>query len=674
MTTEADLLISNQELESILASIELPLPGFFDPIEAPFENVLRSVVRWGIWALNRVWSFLLDLGSGFWTILRSTVVPWFSSLTTLISATWDKITDATTWVFEEVRKFLLPMFSDIIEIGWALEDLAKNLSGIVGDALAGVVGTVVGKVQEGINFFGSYLNQVADWLQGAFNETVATIRQEISDPITDFFMDLPERVASFFKPLTDFFVFPAQFWTWFFRGDPGEKVAYGLATSFEWISDHVVPAIEDGFASILGFVERQAPMNPFKAPDMAKGLLRLGAISVGGLTAMTVAGELMHPLKRLGLGNISAMIGDVVGYQQISGIIMGAMLFSGLRTPLNYYFNNLLRPWILERRDFMELLSRRAYTEPDVLMGPELAGRFREAMGMDGSAFIDQMLGFYGFPAGNRPFFEELANTRIGYFALAAVARDGTFDSEWFTESLHRAGYSERVVQRLLDMYQRAAAEKSQGQFASTAFKRFREGLTDQAGFRQELELFAYGPDKIPRFLVAGELDRETDSTSDLVSAYRASFRRGRISPEEFTQGLRSLGITPERVDAYLEQERIWRGGELAPQDEETVRGRYATTAIRAFREGFSTREQLQATLETLGYTPQDILQLTLRGELEYELDFTMDLLAAYRQAFQRDVITEEQFRQALTDLGMVSDRVEGWVFRETVRKFPTAP
>lgn len=109
----------------------------------------------------------------------------------------------------------------------------------------------------------------------------------------------------------------------------------------------------------------------------------------------------------------------------------------------------------------------------------------------------------------------------------------------------------------------------------------------------------------------------------------------------------------------------------LLPPQAQRPGGIAAGLAIRRFREGLTTMEQLITELLILGYNPDEVQRYQLQAILEYATDFYMDLFATYQQAFRNDLISEAQFRQALTELGMVPERIDGWVFRETIRKTP---
>jgi len=109
------------------------------------------------------------------------------------------------------------------------------------------------------------------------------------------------------------------------------------------------------------------------------------------------------------------------------------------------------------------------------------------------------------------------------------------------------------------------------------------------------------------------------------------------------------------------------------PPEAQRAKGIAASLAVRRYREGLTGKVEFGYEMLALGYTPDEIARYWLQALLEYETDFTMDLFTAYRDAYRKDVITEEEFRHGLESLGMVPERVDGWVYRENIRKMPTS-
>ena len=112
----------------------------------------------------------------------------------------------------------------------------------------------------------------------------------------------------------------------------------------------------------------------------------------------------------------------------------------------------------------------------------------------------------------------------------------------------------------------------------------------------------------------------------------------------------------------------------LVPPEAQRPKGIAAGLAIRRYREGLITGDAFYQEMQALGYTLPEINRFWLQALLEYQTDFAMDLFAAVQDGFRKDIITEAEFRAGLRELGMVPERIEGWVFREIFRKMPKPP
>lgn len=91
----------------------------------------------------------------------------------------------------------------------------------------------------------------------------------------------------------------------------------------------------------------------------------------------------------------------------------------------------------------------------------------------------------------------------------------------------------------------------------------------------------------------------------------------------------------------------------------------------RLHKEGFRSDDELYSTYIGFGFSESVSNLMLERGKLDYEYDRKMDLLAAYKDGFRKDLLTEADFRTCLGGIGMIDERIADTVFRETMRKTP---
>jgi hypothetical protein len=323
---------------------------------------------------------------------------------------------------------------------------------------------------------------------------------------------------------------------------------------------------------------------------MLRGVFGLGAALAGGLGAMTVAGHLVHPLHSLGLEHISAMIYDMTNYKMLIGAGMGVIASASIRTPMTYHINSILRPNLPGESAVLEMYNR------EIISFDELS----------------KYLAYKGYPDYWHTPLGRTTETPIKYFGLAAVARGGYFDRDFFEMDLKRGGYAPDTRAVLLDMYSKASSESVRGIMSGTAIKRFKEGWTTESQFANELTLLGYSPEQFPSFLAAAKLDYGYDYLYDLLSAYRDAVRKGNISLDQYRSSLLDLGMVPERVEGYILRERA----RLKPTEAltpiapstpkyETEAGKVKVDTIRRQRrKELISRAQEVSELQMLGMEP----------------------------------------------------------------------
>ncbi|MBA7602868.1 hypothetical protein ES703_09964 [subsurface metagenome] len=98
--------------------------------------------------------------------------------------------------------------------------------------------------------------------------------------------------------------------------------------------------------------------------------------------------------------------------------------------------------------------------------------------------------------------------------------------------------------------------------------------------------------------------------------------------------------------------------------------GRIGVARTR-FREGFTTEEQFKDELKLLRVSDEELGLELAAAKLDYATDYLRDLIAAYRDAVRKGRISIDQYRVRLTELGIVPERVAGYMLREVARLKP---
>lgn len=138
--------------------------------------------------------------------------------------------------------------------------------------------------------------------------------------------------------------------------------------------------------------------------------------------------------------------------------------------------------------------------------------------------------------------------------ALIPAATIAKIDKYW------RAGLQRQVQDK---------TDELRGMFGSVARARFREGLTTEAQFADELRLLSYPEKDIPQYLAGGKLEYALDLFRDLLAAWKEAVRKGNLSIEDYGQRLSNTGLVPERVAGYMLREVA----RLKPEVDPTVIG-----------------------------------------------------------------------------------------------------
>ncbi len=616
-------------------------------IEIGVEWVVRGIrnVTGYIWErLQAVWNVISNLAAQVWTTVTDVVSSWVTMI-------WD-------WMREHPL-FVLGPIGLIVELirtfAPELWDMFSHWIGSIGEAIAnwfkGLWGDITGA-------FSSLGGQIATW----FTELPKTIERTVIDPILDWLSNAWQWFVTFIR----------------------EDLIGGIAAGFQWLSTWASRAVGNILEAVIGYIQRIGRIDPTNAPSVAGGLMSLVGVMVLGLSTMTIAGELMHPMKELGFGHVSAMIGNCVNYGAISGAFMGALVGAALTTPLRYYFNYMLRPWLPDRRVMDMSMSRELFSQPETLVAPKWVEPIKALVGPDPDAFERRMLGYHGFADEWFPVYKELANTPVGYFALAGIARTGVFEPSFFNEAIQRAGYSPRLKREFYIMFETMAKASAQALYIGDPVNAFKEGWFDEDRLARELLECGIHKEALPRYLHAAWIKYEVDLSSDRLAGLKDAYRKGLVIDADFTGALTGWGMVSERAADHLHREQIRRYGvpvivAYYKTAEGVIRVR---TARRLWRAETITDTELLTALIEYEMSPSmagAILEeeIAMRPPprvpppvpLHYETDLGRIELATVKDEFYKDVIDDRECHRRLLALEVSEEMADAIIEYLEVRK-----
>jgi len=124
---------------------------------------------------------------------------------------------------------------------------------------------------------------------------------------------------------------------------------------------------------------------------------------------------------------------------------------------------------------------------------------------------------------------------------------------------------------------------------------------------------------------------------------------------------------TQQKIDTYFALGLARLG---AAKVAEVRSGRVGIARTR-FREGFTTEEQFIEELKLLRVSDEELDLELAAAKLDYATDYIRDLIAAYRDAVRKGNLSIEGYRDRLIELGLVPERVAGYMIREVARLKP---
>jgi hypothetical protein len=299
------------------------------------------------------------------------------------------------------------------------------------------------------------------------------------------------------------------------------------------VDKFVSPAI----TAVFNQFEALGPVSPVSGAGMGQSIGKLASFTIAGLTGMTIAGELLAPLKQIGLGNISAIIYDLINYKTLTAAFMSVLAMVYITQPLRYYYNRAARQMIPNE---MEL--RTLYADQQITL----------------DEYSDNMA-WHGYPDTWIADMAGIAYRPLSAFLLSSLVSAGVMADSDVDEMVRLSGYGPETGVIIKEYVTRSKTTAAKALSSSTAVSAYKVGLDDETAFRNNLADLGYDQAESDRLVVSAELEYSYNYRSDLLSFYTDAYHRNDIEEPELRSDLASLGVVPGKIDLIVEAQKIKR-------------------------------------------------------------------------------------------------------------------
>lgn len=446
---------------------------------------------------------------------------------------------------------------------------------------------------------------VASLFQG-INATRAWLFERISDLgglVTKQATWIKEVVVSFFTSYL-----PSLFqWLW------DQIKALGT-----WVTDVAVPTVlREGkgawmhveeyfknythmaYSATESHLRSYTPMTPDKAPMAAAGLLGI-AIAFGmGAHTLSMATELVHPLKTMGVHYLSGFMANMGSFGTIASSTMGILVAYSLRRPMGYYVNSIFRPTQPAAMDLMMMAVK-----PDISME-----EFRRGMSYEGysEGWIDR--------------FQATMYNEPRHFELGFMGEDQTADAPWLYTKARRAGYcpedAEIFTRGLIAKIIRTRKEE----LYRHAFNSYKEGYLGKNQFIAYLDGLQMRPEAKFYAVISADLAYRFDYISDMLGLLTSNYLADLIDDDDLRVAIAALGIEERKASLIFNKARIRKLPKIMRAEKKEAQAvireaqkKYQDLYRTLYRTGRISEVQYQGYLVALGMTPE-MAELTVALE-----------------------------------------------------------
>jgi len=614
------------DLQNFLKSIS---KGFLEFLTDPFGKLKE----WSSDIVNSIRNLLLEIGD------------WINYVADLL---WHRIKD----YFEIIKYLIKEEVYKPIEKLW--QNIANTLDNLVHEILD-PIGQTFSALWEGFKRF--FTEKVPSWFEG-----LALKLGEVWSRITESFKVSFSGIYEFFKNIWEIIT--------------GEGVAFERFKSFlyhlpvtlaelavaifkkilELLGKILPPGVVEGLfelakgvfnwvrsllASISNFIVETSkifvPSAPSPEEDPEAKAKALIAKGLEGLIGLAGIGAIASIVSKIGIPYVGGMLADFASFRYISEAIMGALVLAVYKQPLTYAFKAYYRPYLPSFRDVFTAYSRNIISDDEFLF----------------------FLKYEGIPDKYLPIYKRLASDPLSPRTVRQFYDFHIIPEERIKFYISDIGYDEQKVEDIHLAFKVGALKdeiKEVLKYASIALSK---------GYLTKEEFLAIREETLrnldQRWLIekAAELAFRLEILDAIYDSIVEDLKDGYITEEEARKKLSEYIKVPEKIDAVIKKVRAKKIDKPEPDKGKELRNTIKRVIRDCYKEGFITSQKLEMEIDAVNKLTDERDLTILLAEWEAFYDDMVDQVRNYKNAALDELITIDELRQRLTNLGMRPRKIE---------------
>jgi len=277
-----------------------------------------------------------------------------------------------------------------------------------------------------------------------------------------------------------------------------------------------------------------------------------------------------------------------------------------------------------------------------------------------------------------REYAEEITDLWIKYYQ--ELYKKGLIDADTLETSLKELGIDEAKAKsirnyleaRYTEIESKDLTKDERNALANTLLKLYRYGAITRDELATRLVELGFSDDEVNLKLERADKEYENEIREIQLDILIEQMKQGLVDRSVFVDNCVNIGYSVDKCKALAELYWTRYIGVDYYQLTKDERRSLANTYLKLYVRGLFTEAEIRQKLKELGYSDREIELKIERAKLEDAWEMIEDLIRFYDEQLRQGAMTEDQYVQALVELGIREDRARvraKYVLRKIIAK-----